>query len=88
MFYDWKPYVPMSVRRQEAVRELQRLKKKGQSVSPVVIEGRKIAQSFWGARSHLRAQRLGGRPAGRPGRGLSRRLRLNAVQGCREGRAR
>jgi uncharacterized Zn finger protein len=48
MFYDWKPYVPMSVRRQEAVRELQRLKKKGQSVSPVVIEGRKIAQSFWG----------------------------------------
>lgn len=48
MFYDWRPYVPVSVRRQKAGRELERIKKKGQPVSPVVIEGRKIAQSFWG----------------------------------------
>jgi len=48
MFYDWRPYVLVSVRRQKARRELEGLKKKGQPVSPVVIEGRKIAQSFWG----------------------------------------
>lgn len=47
-YYGWKPYVPVAERRRKAERELQKLKKKGQTVSPVVIEGRTIARTFWG----------------------------------------
>ncbi len=48
MYYDWKPYVPVAERRRKAAREMQKLRKKGHPVSPVVIEGRAIAKSFWG----------------------------------------
>ena len=44
----WAPYVPVSERRKKAAREIARLKKAGQKVAPVVVEGRKIAASFWG----------------------------------------
>jgi uncharacterized Zn finger protein len=48
MFYGWRPYVPVAERRRKAEREMQRLLKKGHPVSPVVIAGRTIAQTFWG----------------------------------------
>lgn len=48
MRYDWRPYVPVHLRRQKAEREMGRLRKKGRPVSPVVIEGRTIARTFWG----------------------------------------
>jgi uncharacterized Zn finger protein len=48
MFYGWRPYVPVHVRRRRAEREMQRLAKKGHPVSPVVVEGRTIAKTFWG----------------------------------------
>ena len=41
-------YVPVAQRRLEAKREAQRLEKKGHKLDPVVIEGRTIADSFWG----------------------------------------
>ena len=44
----WPAYVPVSERRKKAAREIARLKKAGQKVAPVVVEGRKIAASFWG----------------------------------------
>jgi uncharacterized Zn finger protein len=44
----WKPYVPVAKRRADAKRKLDKLKKNGQSISAVVIEGRTIAKSFWG----------------------------------------
>ena len=47
-YYDWKPYVPVAARRRLAARELAKLAKKGHPVSPVVIDGRKIARTFWG----------------------------------------
>jgi uncharacterized Zn finger protein len=47
-FYGWRPYVPVAARRQQAEREVAKLKKKGQSVVPVAIAGRNIATSFWG----------------------------------------
>jgi uncharacterized Zn finger protein len=47
-WYDWRPYVPVAVRRARAVREIARLRKKGEPLAPVVIEGREIARSFWG----------------------------------------
>ena len=44
----WPAYVPVAERRKKAAREIARLKKAGQNVAPVVVEGRKIAASFWG----------------------------------------
>ena len=35
-------------KRRQAERKLAKLKKQGQSVAPVTIEGRTIAKSFWG----------------------------------------
>jgi uncharacterized Zn finger protein len=48
MFFGWRPYVPMAERRRKAAREMARLKKKGQAVSPVAIAGRTIVRTFWG----------------------------------------
>jgi uncharacterized Zn finger protein len=49
MYYDgWKPYVSVATRRHHATRELAKLKKKGHEASPVVIDGRTIANTFWG----------------------------------------
>src|SRR6266852_2670526 len=47
-WYEWRPYVPVAERRRQALLKLNKLKKKGQSVAPVTIEGRTIAKSFWG----------------------------------------
>lgn len=47
-YYGFKPYVSVSARRARAARELAKLNKKGRQTSPVVIEGRKIARTFWG----------------------------------------
>src|SRR5713226_201603 len=47
-WYEWRPYVPVAERRRQAERKLKKLKKKGQSVAPVTIDGRTIANSFWG----------------------------------------
>jgi uncharacterized Zn finger protein len=47
-YYGWKPYVPVAARRHQAARELAKLTKKGKQTSPVVIDGRKIAKTFWG----------------------------------------
>jgi uncharacterized Zn finger protein len=50
MYYDygWRPYVTVAERRRKAAREMEKLKKKGHPISPVVIEGRTIARTFWG----------------------------------------
>jgi uncharacterized Zn finger protein len=47
-YFGWHPYVPVVKKRQQALRKLAKLKKQGHSVSPVTIEGRTIAKSFWG----------------------------------------
>jgi len=47
-YFGWKPYVPVAARKRQAANRLSGLKKKGQRVAPVSIEGRKIANSFWG----------------------------------------
>lgn len=44
----WAPYVSVAERRRKAAREVEKLRKKGHRVAPVVIEGRKIATTFWG----------------------------------------
>src|SRR6266540_3435953 len=47
-YYGFKPYVSVAARRAQAARELTKLQKKGRKISPVVVEGRKIAVTFWG----------------------------------------
>ncbi len=44
----WRDYVSVAERRKTAERQLRILRKNGQSVSPVTIDGRKIAKTFWG----------------------------------------
>ena len=47
-YFGWQPYVPVAERRRQAERKLAKLRKNGQSVAPVTIEGRTIATTFWG----------------------------------------
>jgi uncharacterized Zn finger protein len=47
-YWGFRPHVPVAARRAQAAKEIEKLRKKGRAVSPVVVEGRKIARSFWG----------------------------------------
>jgi uncharacterized Zn finger protein len=47
-YFEWHPYVPVAEKRRQAQRKLAKLRKQGQSVVPVTIEGRAIAKTFWG----------------------------------------
>jgi uncharacterized Zn finger protein len=47
-YYGFKDYVSVAERRQQAAHELAKLNKKGRKTSPIVIDGRKIATTFWG----------------------------------------
>lgn len=47
-FYIRKPYVSVWARRRCAARDIARFAIKGRNVSPVVIDGRAIATTFWG----------------------------------------
>lgn len=48
MYFGWHPYVPVAQRRRQAKNKLAQLRKKGEKTTPVTIEGREIAGSFWG----------------------------------------
>lgn len=47
-YWGWRPYVSVSERRRNAMREMEKRRKKGEQVAPIVIQGRKIATTFWG----------------------------------------
>jgi uncharacterized Zn finger protein len=47
-YFSWAPYVPVAQRRLEAQKELAKLAKRGMNPTPVKVEGRKLASSFWG----------------------------------------
>ena len=46
--YGWRPYVPVATRRYRAAQKIAKLQRSGRVLSPVAIEGRKIARTFWG----------------------------------------
>ena len=46
--WGWRPYVPVWKRRQQAAKQMDKLRKKGTNIQPVVIDGREIARTFWG----------------------------------------
>ena len=47
-YFYHKPYVSVAGRKQKAKRIFNKLKKKNPSIAPVVVEGIKLAKSFWG----------------------------------------
>jgi uncharacterized Zn finger protein len=47
-YFEWRDYVSVAEKRRSAEREIAKLRKRGRSIAPVVIEGRTIAKSFWG----------------------------------------
>ena len=49
MSYDgFRPYVPVAQRREKALKEARKAQKAGKTLSPVHVEGRKIAKTVWG----------------------------------------
>jgi uncharacterized Zn finger protein/DNA-binding XRE family transcriptional regulator len=47
-WYGFRPYVPVATRRAQALKKMEKLRKQGHVITPVQIEGRKIARTFWG----------------------------------------
>jgi uncharacterized Zn finger protein len=47
-FFPWGDYVSVAERRRKAEAKIAALRKKGRSIAPVKIDGRKIATTFWG----------------------------------------
>jgi uncharacterized Zn finger protein len=47
-WYEFRPYVPVWKRQAEAAKLTASLQKKGRKITPVKIEGRAIATTFWG----------------------------------------
>jgi len=48
MSFYWRPYVPVAKKRANALRKIEKLRKKGINIQPIEINGRTIAKSFWG----------------------------------------
>ena len=46
--FGWAPYVPVAERRRKALKKMEGLRKKGRVISPVSVDGRTIAKTFWG----------------------------------------
>src|SRR3974390_2190946 len=47
-FFAWRPYISVAETRRRSARQLRKLRKKGQSIAPVTIEGRASATTLWG----------------------------------------
>ena len=47
-YYGFRPYVSVHQRRAQAAKEVAKRVKKGQKITPVRIEGKTIASTFWG----------------------------------------
>lgn len=46
--WGWPRYVPVAERRLKAARQLEKQRKRGETIDPVVLQGRTIARTFWG----------------------------------------
>src|SRR5882762_8475682 len=46
--WGWRPYVSVAERRLQALREMDKRRKKRHVISPVTVEGRTIVKTFWG----------------------------------------
>ncbi len=46
--YGWSPFVPVAEKLAKARKKMEQLRKKGHPVSPVILQGKAIAHTFWG----------------------------------------
>ncbi|MFO0794665.1 MAG: SWIM zinc finger family protein [Candidatus Brocadiaceae bacterium] len=46
--WGWRPYISVAEKKRQADQAVAKMKKKGQKVSPVKVEGRSLANTFWG----------------------------------------
>ena len=46
--WGWRPYVSVGEKKRQAEQVVAKMKKKGQRISPVKVEGRTLANTFWG----------------------------------------
>lgn len=44
----WRRYVPVAQRQRKAQKQMEKLKKQGKTIQPVLITGRQISTKFWG----------------------------------------
>jgi uncharacterized Zn finger protein len=47
-WYYYKPYVSVAKRQANALKELKKLQRSGRTISPITVDGREIASTFWG----------------------------------------
>ncbi len=47
-YFDYPEYVPVRVRRAKAEKKLRQLRKKNPRITPVILEGRSLAKTWWG----------------------------------------
>lgn len=47
-FNQFPEYVPVTKKKQKAAKQIEKLKKKNPNISPIVIEGKLIAKTWWG----------------------------------------
>ena len=50
-WWSFRPYVSVAQRQVKAKREVEKLRKKERTITPVQIAGREIATTFWGSRT-------------------------------------
>ena len=50
MFSSWPVYVPVAERRKKALTYIKKMQRSGRRIQPIEIEGKSIAQNFWGKR--------------------------------------
>jgi len=48
-WYNFGEYVPVAKKKANAAKQIEKMRKQNADISPVVIEGRKIAKTWWGA---------------------------------------
>jgi len=47
-WYGFREYVPVAKKKEKAAKQVEKLRKKNADLSPVIIEGNKIAKTWWG----------------------------------------
>lgn len=47
-YFEWPPYVPVAEKKKIVAAKIKTMIKRGDKISPITIEGKKIATSFWG----------------------------------------
>lgn len=58
-YFEYPEYVPVAVRREKARKAMEKRQKKGETITPISIQGLKIAKKFWGMRWCTHFESLG-----------------------------